>query len=338
MGQRYNHLSLEERCRIAFLQEAGFSIRQIAASLGREASTISRELKRNKGSTVGYKPGWADDQAWARRWHGSKLECQPDLQRHVLEHLAKGQSPEQVAGRLALEKITPRTSHESIYRFIYAQITRTNDYRWRLYLPRAKSKRGRVKKTRHSTHNIKNRVSISQRPAHVEDRNEVGHWEADLLHPSKSGAAVLVATERVTRFVLLAKQPGKHAEPVSVQLNQWFSAMPKSLRRSLTQDNGPEFALHHRLNDRLAMPTYFCDPHKPWQKATVENTNGRLRRYIPRGTNPASFSNDDLQLIANRLNTTPRKKLGFRTPAELFLPQLNPLHFKCESTFPLSRE
>lgn len=332
MGQRYSHLSLDERCRIACLHEDGQSLRKIAASLDRETSTVSRELKRNRGNKVGYKATWADDQAWARRWRGSRMACQPDLQKHVLDHLAMGQSPEQVAGRLAHDKVTPGISHESIYRFIYAQITRTNDYRWRLYLPRSKSKRGRIRKAKGPVDHIKNRIPISQRPSYIEKRRQAGHWETDLLHPRKSGAAVLVAIERATRFVLMAKQPGKHAKPVSDQLSQWFTAMPENLRRTLTQDNGPEFSLHHHLNP-LGIKTYFCKPHQPWQKGSVENMNGRIRRHIPLGTDPDTFTNGDLQILASRLNNTPRKCLGFKTPAELFLQKLNLLHFECESTF-----
>ena len=125
MGQRYNHISFDERARIALLHEAGQSLRKIAAALDRPPSTVSRELKRNSGNQVGYKPSWADDQAWSRRWRGSKLERQPAMRNCVLEHLAKGQSPEQIAGRLTLEQSSFRISHESIYRFIYAQIART---------------------------------------------------------------------------------------------------------------------------------------------------------------------------------------------------------------------
>ena len=336
MGRIYEQLSLEERNTIARLRAGGQSFRKIAANLGRSASSIAREIKRNQGTQVGYQPVYADERAWARRWRGSRIARQPELQKRVLDCLSEGWSPEQVAGRLEREKVGLRISHESIYRFIYAQITRTNDYTWRRYLPRGKSKRGWCRRPHQPVHHIKDRVSIEKRPVYIEKRRQKGHWEADLLHPRKSGAAVLVAVERASRFVLLAKQPGKHAAPISDRLTGWFAAMPPDLRRSLTQDNGPEFFLHHRLNP-LGVKTYFCHPHHPWQKGSVENMNGRLRRYIPLGTDPDSFSNDDLQALADRLNHTPRKCLGFKTPAEVFLPHLQPLHFKCESTSLLSQ-
>lgn len=337
MGQSYTHLTLDERARIALLYEEGRSLRKIAASLGRQTSTIARELNRNTGKQVGYKPSWADDLAWARRWRGSKMVRQPILRELVLDGLATGLSPEQVAGRLALDKVNPRISHESIYRFIHAQIARTADYSWRHYLPQAKSKRGWGRYAIKPIERIKDRVSISKRPAFIENRKQIGHWETDLLHPRKSGACILVAVERATRFVRLAKQQTKHAQPIIDQLSNWFTAMPPKLRRTLTQDNGPEFSSHYQLNP-LGIKTYFCNPHQPWQKGSVENMNGRIRRSIPLGTDPESFDNNDLQELEDRLNNTPRKCLGFKTPAELFLPHLKPLHFKCESTFPRARE
>src|SRR5438128_545056 len=145
MGRAYEQFTLEERCEVAWRREAGESIRKIAAGLGRAPSSVSRELKRNTGRgprADPYRPAHADDLAWARRWRGSKLERDADLQRQVLDRLARGWSPEQVSGRLRLEAGAPVISYESIYRFIYAQIRRTNRFAWRLYLPRAKFKRG----------------------------------------------------------------------------------------------------------------------------------------------------------------------------------------------------
>jgi IS30 family transposase len=333
MGESYRQLSLEERCAIAGMSAAGQSLRKIAANLGRAPSTVSRELKRNAKPARSYSPAFADEQAWARRWRGSKLVRQPELQRLVLTGLAMGWSPEQVAGRLAREHATTTVSYETIYRFIDGEIRRTKDYRWRHYLPRGKAKRGRRNKKRSPVQQFQHRVSIRERPAHVQRRRQPGHWEADLLHPRKAGAAILVAQERTTRYTLIAKQPGKHAQPVANQLKRWFAAMPEKLRRTLTQDNGPEFLCHHQLHD-LGLKTYFCDPHSPWQKGGVENINGRIRRYIPRGTDPDTISNDDLIALANRLNATPRKCLGFKTPHEVFAKLL---HFKCESTSPPSR-
>ena len=183
MGTKYAQLSIEERCRIASLQEQGRSIRQIAADLDRAPSTIAREINRNAGRQVGYRPAYASEQAKARRWKGSKLERDPILRQAVLDRLKQGWSPEQVAGRLARQQAKPSVSHETIYRFLYAQIARTKDYRWRHYLPRAKAKRGRRGKKGGGgpMDTIQARTPIAQRPAEAADRQTPGHWEADLM-------------------------------------------------------------------------------------------------------------------------------------------------------------
>ena len=339
MGRTYRQLTLDERITIARLQEAGQSIRQIAATLDRAASTVSREIRRNTGSgaKAAYRPVYADEIAWSRRWQGSRLERQPDLQELVLDRLAMGWSPEQVAGRLACEQGKPVLCHESIYRFIYAQIRRTNDFDWRLYLPRAKFKRGyRGRKGGASHLHIRHRRSIEERPACVDKRQQVGHWEADLMMFSNKKDNLLVAQERVSRFIFIALQTDKKASRIVKNLENWFTPLPPRMRRTLTQDNGTEFAEHHRLNDKPGIKTFFCDPRSPWQKGGVENANGRLRRFLPRKTKTDEISHEEIAIIAALCNNTPRKCLGYKTPAEIFYNQL--LHFKCESTFPPSRE
>jgi Helix-turn-helix domain len=192
MPKGYAQLSLEDRCEIARLQAEGRSVRQIAATLDRAPSTIARELKRNRGSQVGYKPSYANQQARARRWSGSRLEREAGLRQAVIERLAAGWSPEQVSGRLKLEANQPIISHESIYRFIHAQIARTKDYSWRRLLPRGKSKRGfRGRRGGSPASFIDGRVSIAERPVEASDRNTPGHWEADLMLFAKYGQAIL---------------------------------------------------------------------------------------------------------------------------------------------------
>ena len=337
MGKEYRHFTLEDRCTIARLREVGQTIRQIATTMDRAASSIAREIKRNTGTKTGYRPVYADNLAWSRRWQGSRMDRDPELRKLVLNQLKMGWSPEQIAGRQAHNKAAIRISYESIYRFIHRQIRRHKDYSWRHYLPRGKGQRGYTWRTYKPIEHIKKRVSITERARYIEHRRQVGHWEADLLQLSKSGAVVLVNVERSSRFVMLAKQKSKHSAPVIGQLQQWFDGIPTKMRRTLAMDNGPEFFLHHQLH-ASGIKTYFCKPHSPWQKGSVENMNGRIRRYIPRGTEPNSFDNQDLQALASKLNTTPRKCLGFRTPAEVFCKHLQPLHFKCEFAFPPLRE
>lgn len=308
-------------------------------ALGRPASTISRELKRNSKRTPhwagGYEPVRAHSLAQRRRrWGGRyKLARQPVLRGLVRDGLAMGWSPEQIAGRLAQRHGSTVISHEAIYRFIYHRSAQ-KDY-WHRLLPHAKHRRGWLgARGGSSVEHIKDRVPIAARPAHVAARTQPGHWETDLIVFSNKKDNVLVTQERVSRFVVLAGQSDKTARRTANNLVRWFATLPAHLRHSLTQDNGTEFAHHYRLNSELAMKTFFCDPHRPWQKGGVENMNGRLRRWLPLKTDPKTLTPPRLQAIADRMNNTPRKCLGYKTPAELFLNHL--LHFKRESTYRLS--
>ncbi|HTE79639.1 MAG TPA: IS30 family transposase [Reyranella sp.] len=335
MGRSYRQFSLEDRCELARLHVAGASLRQIAAALDRAPSSVSRELRRNSGAAGDYKPAYAGQQAGARRWRGSRLVRDADLRQTVLDRLGRGWSPQQVAGRLARDHGRPVISHETIYRFIAAQIARTKDYRWRLYLPRGKSKRGwRGRKGGSPAQTIPQRVPIQQRPATAEDRRTPGHWEADLMLFSIYGQAVLALHERTSRLLAIIRQPSKAASPLADTLHALLVDLPLALRLTITFDNGTEFALHHRLRDLLDIQTFFCDPHAPWQKGGIENAIGRLRRDLPRRTDLSLLHHLDLIRIARRYNHTPRLCLDFRTPAEVFS---SLLHFKCESTSPLSR-
>jgi IS30 family transposase len=330
MGERYRQLDWEERCSIAELHRAGQTNAQIAAALDRSPSTISRELKRNGGAQVGYRPAYADEQAWARRWSGSRLERDAALREEVLGHLRDGWSPEQVSGRLAREAGRKRISYESIYRFIYAQIRRTNDGAWRHYLPRGKAKRGRRSKGGGSVVNlIPNRRPIAERSPEAKERRIPGHWEADYMLFARYGQNLLVVHERKSRATLIVHTPDRKAETTAKQLTRLFAAVPPQLRQTVAFDNGPEFAQHCRLH-RLGLQTFFCDVRSPWQKGGVENAIGRLRRYLPRKTNLDQITSKQLKALASRYNHTPRKCLDFQTPAEAL--SIQPLHFECEST------
>ncbi len=329
MGRTYKQLSLEERCEIARLSASGSSIRQIAAAMDRQASTISRELKRNRGAKVGYKPTYAQQQMKARRWSGVRLTREHDLRRAVLERLGQGWSPEQVAGRLARERGRKVISYETIYRFIYAQIRRTNDFTWRRYLPRSKSKRGiRGKRGGSPASFIEGRVSLAERPLHVDNRRIPGHWEADLMMFSKYGQAILTVHERTSRVLFGIRLASKVAVGVARHLARLFATLPKCLRQTVTFDNGTEFACHLALHS-LSIETFFCDPHSPWQKGGIENAIGRMRRFMPRKTDLDRLPTRRFRRMIAAYNNTPRKCLDFRTPAEVFS---NVLHFECEST------
>ncbi len=334
MGQRYDQLSLDQRCEIARLRADGCSIRQIAAALDRSPSTISREIKRNQGKQIGYRPSYADQRTRARRWKGARLQREPFLRRAVIDRLKCGWSPEQIAGRLAREAGRKVISYESIYRFIYAQMARTKDYRWRHYLPRGKSKRGfRGRRGGSSATLIEGRVSLAERPPDADDRRTPGHWEADLMLFSRYGQAVLTVHERTSRLLLAVRPLNKAAHGVARHLVRLFSGLPSSLRRTVTFDNGTEFARHSALH-RLSIATFFCDRYAPWQKGGIENAIGRMRRFLPRKTDLATLPNRRFRALVAAYNHTPRKCLDFRTPAEAFS---EVLHFECESTSPPAR-
>lgn len=277
MGRYYTQLDIEDRCELARLHAAGRSLRQIAAVLDRAPSTIARELKRNTSRQQGDQPRYAQEQARARRWGGARLDRDATLRAQVLARLKHGWSPAQIAGRFRRERGTTIIAHETIYRFIYAQTTRTEAGRaWRHYLPRAKWKRGW--------------------------RGRRGGSPASFIH----------------RRRLLDERPATATD-----------------RQTVTFDNGTEFARHHHLHP-LGIATFFCDPHAPWQKGGVENAIGRLRRRLPRQTDLATLTDSRFTEVVQLYNNTPRKCLDYRTPAEVFWNHV--LHFKCEATFPLSRE
>lgn len=335
MDGHYAQLSLEDRCRIAQLHAEGRSIRQIAAVVDRSPSTVSRELKRNSGVQVGYKPAYAQGQTRARRWKGSRLARDAALREEVLTRLGQGWSPEQVCGALAREHGRSVISPESIYRFIHAQIARTKDYSWRRYLPRGKSKRGfRGRKGGSSALHIEGRVPIAERPPEVDNRSCAGHWEGDLMMFARYGQAILTLHERTSRLVIAVRLRGKAARPVAQTIARLLAPLPPALRRTITFDNGTEFARHADLH-ALDIKTFFCDPYAPWQKGGIENAIGRMRRFMPRKTDLATLAPADLKKAVLAYNNTPRKCLDWHSPAELFNRKL--LHFECESTSPPSR-
>jgi IS30 family transposase len=336
MGTKYDQITLEERCEIARLQGEGRSVRQIAAALDRSASSISRELKRNKGQQVGYKPGQAQERTQARRWKGCKLDRDKALLEEVLDLLGRGWSPEQVCAVLERRHGERRLGPETIYRFIAAQIARHKDYSWRHYLPRAKAKRGRrARRGGSSALHIQQRIPIAERPAEIEDRAIAGHWEADLMLFAKYGQTVLTLHERTSRLLVAIKPQSKAALPIAAAIARLLAPLPAQLRQSITFDNGTEFARHYELH-RFDIATFFCDPYAPWQKGGIENAIGRMRRTMPTKLDLAQLSNRRLADLICAYNNTPRKCLDWNTPAEVFLSQV--LHFERESTFPLSRE
>jgi IS30 family transposase len=320
MGQWYGQLSLEERVEIYRLHAGGKSQKEIASAVDRAPSTISRELRRNSRPTKvwagGYEPVRAQQLAERRRqWDGRfKLARQPDLRNSVGKSLAMGHSPEQIAGRLARQHGRVIISHESIYRFIYHRAAQKDS--WYRLLPRHKRARGRQRRS--SASFIKQRRSITERPAEAEGRGTPGHWEADFMLFARCGQGLLVLHERQTRFSMVHQPLDRKAVPTARTIARQLGKLPQTMRKTISFDNGNEFAEHHRLHKTLGVQTFFCDPHSPWQKGGVENSIGRLRRALPRKTDLNLITAADLKRLVQRLNNTPRKCLDFKTPAEAF--------------------
>jgi len=342
MENNYYHLSLNERIDLYRMHSEGHSLRHIAKVLGRSPSTLSRELQRNSPSTKawpgGYEPARAQHLAERRRrWDCRfKLARNPQLRHFVHTQLTRGWTPEQIAGYLKRAHGSCVISHESIYRFIYHRSDQ-KDY-WHRLLPRHKSRRGRLGQRGGSpVQHIQHRLPIHDRPAEVSARTTPGHWEGDLMLFARYGQAILVTHERSSRLLLASRQPSKAAAPVARRLLDQFSSLPPALRRSVTFDNGTEFAFHHRLNRQLGMSTYFCDPHAPWQKGGIENAIGRLRRRLPRKTDLATLTKQELDSLIAVYNNTPRKCLDFKTPSEVFRESLAVLHLNSEFTCPPPR-
>lgn len=316
MGQHYEQLLEWERNEIFRLRSAGVSQAEIGRRLDRHGSTIGRELRRNRVARGGYQPVTAERLAQQRR-HArrlSKIERLSQLDCHIRDHLAMGQSPEQIAGRLKLVEATLSISHESIYRFIHTPAGRRE--RLHNYLAQRKSRRGRRARLGQTKPLIPDRISIHDRPQAIKRKLAFGHWEGDLMSFSRHNAVVL--TEQKSRFILVARQDNKTSLTTAGSIKKLFAGLPRRARASITFDNGGEFARHKSLD----VDTYFCDPHSPWQKGAVENAIGRLRRDLPNATKRTDYSDTDFQQVIAIYNDTPRKCLDYRTPAEAMLHEI----------------
>jgi IS30 family transposase len=316
-------LSLVEREEISRAVVVGQSMRSIAISLGRAPSTISREISRNGGVSC-YRANQADQAAWdrAHRPKRCKLVENRPLARIVTGKLQLEWSPEQIAGWLKHaypDDETYQVSHETIYRSLFIQARGALKKELLQHLRRTRGMRRSRHHTQKTAHHgrITGTVSISERPAAVEDRAVPGHWEGDLLFGSNN-SQIATLVERNTRYVMLVKIDSKETETVINALINHAHQLPQELYKSLTWDRGKEMADHKRFSLATDIKVYFCDPHNPWQRGSNENTNGLLRQYLPKGTDLSMYSQAKLNAIARRLNERPRKTLAYDTPADRY--------------------
>ncbi len=316
-------LTLIEREEISRGIVAEQSIRSIARMLGRSASTVSREVHRNGGYAC-YRAAAAEQRAWheARRPKRCKLALNRRLAQAVAAKLRDRWSPEQIAGWL--KRVHPgdesnQVSHETIYRSLYVQARGAlkKELIQHLRTQRTMRRSRSGNKGGEGQGQIKDMISISERPASVEDRAVPGHWEGDLLAGSKN-THIATLVERHTRYVMLVKVNGKDTKTVVTALIKQARKLPRELYKSLTWDRGKELSDHQRFTLATDIDVYFCDPQSPWQRGSNENTNGLLRQYFPKGTDLSVHSQRHLNKVARQLNDRPRKTLGFYSPAEKF--------------------
>ncbi|WP_396883212.1 IS30 family transposase [Mycobacterium sp. SMC-4] len=321
--RRRGRLTFDQRWRLERLLAAGATVAQAADALGRDRSTIYRECARG-ATPSGYRAGVGHDVAAinTKRPKKRKLETASVLLDEVVTRLKRRDSPEQIAGRLRLDfPDDPEmwVSHETIYQALYVQ---PRGELARLIKQALRSGRTHRKpqgrKTNESRGQIKDMINISERPAEADDRAIPGHWEGDLiLGSTASASAIGTMVERTTGFVMLLHLPGdRTAATLAEAMSAKIPEIPEILRRSLTWDQGKEMALHTQITQATGLPIYFCDPHSPWQRGTNENTNGLLRQYFPKSTDLSFYGPGWLDQVAAELNSRPRKRHGWRTPAE----------------------
>lgn len=327
MQNHYNHLSTEERVTLMLMRRQGDSLRAIGQVLGRSASTMSRELRRNSESG-GYETHAANAQARERRHRQRRqrrLSPGSELLAVVMAMLAKGYSPEQISARLKLnwpDRAEWQVSHETIYLTIYAYPRGELKRQLVGYLRQGQGKRRRRSTDKARRERYPAEQNIRQRPEEVEGRQVPGHWESDLVMGASNRSAVATMVERTSRFVILAKLDAPTADAALEAMTRELSRMAPSLLKTMTHDQGSEMARHTELSARTGMKVYFADPHSPWQRGSNENTNGLLRQYLPKGMDLSQVTQERLDEIAELLNTRPRQTLGWKFPVEVLTEHL----------------
>lgn len=317
MPKHYKQLTGEDRDLLSLLKAQKKSLREIAVLLGRSPGTLSRELKRN-GSPSGrgsYLPHLAQERAQQRKRKGHQRQRLRDLQlrAYVRQRLRRGWSPERIAGRWKLLGRS-RISHEAIYQWIYAEA-----HELVCHLPRAHRKRlPRGHSSRHKVFFIPSRIPVRDRPKIIERRSQAGHWEVDTVLGRRALTSLQILVERKTRYVRLKKLSVRTAVEMARVLKRSLACYPKQMRRTLTYDNGRENVHHLSVNETLGTKSYFCEPMHSWEKGSVENAAGLVRRRLPKKTDFAMVSKGRVKSIERWLNGLPRKCLGFKTAAEAF--------------------
>jgi IS30 family transposase len=317
--KKYTHLSVEEREEIAVNLEKGLNQRQIASLLGRNPSTISREIKRNSPSVriVRYRANRAQLKADERKKQSHRRQRIPSkrLRRFICKLLRNGYSPEIIAAMAKQKNERWKTNYETIYQWIYNDRMDLIPFLTRSHKKRRKRGSGKQKRCP----KVPNRTMIEHRPDYVNLRSQIGQWEIDTAISRKSKAAIMVLVERCTRYVIIKKLSAKTAICMHNATVNSLKKYPSKVRGSITYDNGTENALHELTNKVIGTKSYFCNPYHSWEKGTVENIIGIIRRFYPKKTDWMNISQWDLNKVARYINNRPMKLLGFKTPYQVFV-------------------
>jgi IS30 family transposase len=322
MSQHYRHLQPEDRLTLASLLQQGHSLRQIAQTLGRSPSTISREIRRNR-CEQGYSSVQAQHSSQQRQCH-HRPKLHPDSGLwHIVHHLLGWRgSPQQISRTLRnmfAHDPSLHVSHETIYNTIYAYPRGELKKQLIALLRQAQSNRRARSAGKDRRGQITDMLSIHVRPPEVDDRLMPGHWEGDLIKGAGNKSAIGVLVERSSRLVLLCKMADATAESALAAFTDKLNQVAQPLRQSLTYDQGKEMARHKQLTAQTGVKVFFCDPHSPWQRGSCENTNGLLRQFLAKGTDLSAHSQQELDAIADLMNNRPRQTLNWQSPYQAFL-------------------
>ena len=328
-NKRYRQLRRAERDRIFSLMRKGKTQEAIAEILGRDKSTISREISRNRHLKFKiYLPDTAQRKADKSKAKGRKsryMEKDPQLRRYVIEKFKLGWSPEQIEGRIEKE-VGKYINYETLYQYIYSLQGRKKNLK--RYLRRSHRIRHNRNGRRHQKGKIPNRVDIAFRPRFIEGRRQLGHWEGDSMYFKGHSQQLATFTERKSRFTIAIRPKDRSAQARADATVGWFGQLPNGACRTMTFDNGLELASHQAITRSLCTKVYFAKPYASWQRGTNENSNGLIRWYLPHNTDLDSLTNEQLNNVINLINSRPRKCLAFRTPYEVLLEEMGKIKNK----------
>jgi IS30 family transposase len=322
--KKNSRLTLKERIQIETLLKENKSKSYIAKTLNRSRSTITREVNKwvqsDKDTYAAELANWNAKDDYLNKRNTDKISIHKKLRVYVFKGLLSQWTPEQIAGKIKLEYPNDpimSISHESIYRYIYTQPQARLNKKLINLLVRKKTRRRPPKKRRGTGSKITNQVSIDNRPKHINLREEIGHWEGDLVIGKNHKSAIGTIVERKSRYTLIIKLKAKNSKEVAKMFSKILNKLNPILKKSMTYDNGTEMARHKEITNKTGMKIYFAHPYSSWERGTNENTNGLIRRYLPKGTDFNLIDKKQLMIIQEKLNNRPRKIIGFKTPKEV---------------------